>query len=290
MNSDLLLIGHISRDIMIDYLGNETRILGGAVIYASAVYSALNLNVKIISKLPRSEEVLKKELENSKINWIIKESKEMTSIRNHYFTEDKERREAVLLSKADRFNLYEIIEENSEIYCLAGLFVGEIPDSFIVPLSKKGKVALDAQCILRKSDENGNMLYTDWENKKILIPYLTYLKVDAAEAEILTGYSDTLKAIKQLGDWGVKEVMLTHNTKVMILADGELYSAPYTNLNNSGRTGRGDTTFAAYLAWRKNHSAKESVEFAAALCSIKMEKPGVFSSSVEAVLKRMREK
>ncbi len=290
MNSDLLLIGHISRDIMIDYLGNETRILGGAVIYASAVYSALNLNVKIISKLPRSEEVLKKELENSKINWIIKESKEMTSIRNHYFTEDKERREAVLLSKADRFNLYEIIEENSEIYCLAGLFVGEIPDSFIVPLSKKGKVALDAQCILRKSDENGNMLYTDWENKKILIPYLTYLKVDAAEAEILTGYSDTLKAIKQLGDWGVKEVMLTHNTKVMILADGELYSAPYTNLNNSGRTGRGDTTFAAYLAWRKNHSAKESVEFAAALCSIKMEKLGVFSSSVEAVLKRMREK
>ena len=290
MNSDLLLIGHISRDIMIDYLGNETRILGGAVIYASAVYSALNLNVRIISKLPRSEEALKKELGNSKINWIIKESKEMTSIRNHYFTEDKERREAVLLSKADRFNLYEIIEENSEIYCLAGLFVGEIPDSFIVPLSKKGKVALDAQCILRKSDENGNMLYTDWENKKILIPYLTYLKVDAAEAEILTGFSDTLKAIKQLGDWGVKEVMLTHNTKVMILADGELYSAPYTNSNNSGRTGRGDTTFAAYLAWRKNHSAKESVEFAAALCSIKMEKPGVFSSSVEDVLKRMRKK
>ncbi len=289
MNSDLLLVGHISRDIMIDYLGNESRILGGAVIYASAVYSVLNLNVEIISKLPRSEESLRKELENSKINWIIKESKEMTSIRNHYFTEDKERREAVLLSKADRFNLYEIIDENSDIYCLAGLFVGEIPDSFIVPLSKKGKVALDAQCILRKSDENGNMLYTDWENKKILIPYLTYLKVDAAEAEILTGFSDTLKAIKQLGAWGVKEVMLTHNTKVMILADGELYFAPYTNSNNSGRTGRGDTTFAAYLAWRKNHSAKDSVEFAATLCSIKMEKPGVFSSSVEDVLKRMSE-
>ncbi|MGD1817410.1 MAG: PfkB family carbohydrate kinase [Pleomorphochaeta sp.] len=289
MNSDLLLVGHISRDIMIDYLGNETRILGGAVIYASAVYSAIGLSVKVVSKLPKSEEALKKELENSKIDWIIKESKDMTSIRNHYFTEDKERREAVLLSKADRFNLYEIIEENSDIYCLAGLFVGEIPDSFIVPLSKKGKVALDAQCILRKSDENGNMLYTDWENKRILIPYLTYLKVDAAEAEILTGYSDTLKAIKQLGDWGVKEVMLTHNTKVMVLADGELYSAPYTNSNNSGRTGRGDTTFAAYLAWRKNHSAKESVEFAATLCSMKMEKPGVFSLSVEDVLKRMNE-
>lgn len=290
MSNFLVLVGHISRDIMIDYLGNETRIIGGAVIYASAVYQAINLDVKVISKLPKTEDNLKLELEKSNINWIIKKSKEMTSIRNHYFTEDKERREAILLSKADSFELKEIIDENSDIYCLAGLFVGEIPDSVIIPLSKKGKVALDAQCILRKSDEKGNMLYTDWENKKTLIPYLTYLKVDAAEAEILTGFSDTEKAIRQLGAWGAKEVMLTHNTQVMVLSDNKIYTCAYSNSNNSGRTGRGDTTFAAYIAWRKAHSVKESTDFAATLCSIKMENPGVFSSTVEQVLKRMNKK
>jgi len=288
MNNYLVLIGHISRDIMIDYLGNETRILGGAVIYASAVYQAVGLDIKIISKLPKKENELKLELQKSKINWVIKDSNGMTSIRNHYFTKDKERREAILLSKADSFELSEIIDENSEIYCLAGLFVGEIPDSIIIPLSKKGKVALDAQCILRKSDENGNMLYNDWENKISLIPYLSYLKVDAAEAEILTGFSDTEKAIRQLGAWGAKEVMLTHNTQVMVLSDDKIYTCTYSNSNNSGRTGRGDTTFSAYLAWRKEHSVKESTDFAATLCSMKMEKPGVFSSTVEEVLMRMK--
>lgn len=290
MNNYLLLVGHISKDIMIDYLGNETRIIGGAVIYASAVYDVVGINIGVISKLPKVEEKLRLDLQNRRVKWIIKDSNDITSIKNQYFTKDKERREAILLSKADSFEIEEIADVSSEIYCLAGLFVGEIPDTIIKPLSKKGKIALDAQCILRKSDEKGNMLYQDWRNKIDLIPYLTYLKVDAAEAEILTGFSNTEKAIRQLGSWGADEVMLTHNKKVMVLAKNELYEASYTNSNNSGRTGRGDTTFAAYLAWRKNHSVKESTKFAASLCSIKMENPGVFSATVEDVLNRMNKK
>jgi sugar/nucleoside kinase (ribokinase family) len=81
--------------------------------------------------------------------------------------------------------------------------------------------------------------------------------------------------------------MLTHNSEVMCVSETTLAVAPYTNVNNSGRTGRGDTTFAAYLSWRKEHSLEESTRFAASLCSLKMETPGVFRGSVEDVLARM---
>ena len=80
---------------------------------------------------------------------------------------------------------------------------------------------------------------------------------------------------------------MTHNTEVLVLAGGEPFRAPFTPSNLSGRTGRGDTTFAAYLARRRDHDPEEAVRFAAALCSIKMEKPGPFSGSIEEVLERM---
>jgi sugar/nucleoside kinase (ribokinase family) len=54
-----------------------------------------------------------------------------------------------------------------------------------------------------------------------------------------------------------------------------------------GRTGRGDTTFAAYLARRNDHGVSESLKFAAALVSIKMETPGPFQGSLADVLARM---
>jgi sugar/nucleoside kinase (ribokinase family) len=62
MNNDLVLIGHISRDIVIDHLNQETKIVGGAVIYAASAIAQSGLNLTVISKLPKSEESLKKDL------------------------------------------------------------------------------------------------------------------------------------------------------------------------------------------------------------------------------------
>ncbi|MFL7792422.1 MAG: carbohydrate kinase, partial [Anaerolineae bacterium] len=57
-----------------------------------------------------------------------------------------------------------------------------------------------------------------------------------------------------------------------------------------GRTGRGDTTFAAYLSWRQKHDVEKSLRFAAALVSLKMESPGPFQGTLDEVMKRIEEK
>jgi sugar/nucleoside kinase (ribokinase family) len=42
------------------------------------------------------------------------------------------------------------------------------------------------------------------------------------------------------------------------------------------------------MAWRLHHGVEESVKFAAALTSIKMERPGPFSGTIDDVLARMK--
>ncbi len=117
---------------------------------------------------------------------------------------------------------------------------------------------------------------------------ITFLKTDAAEAEILTGTDDRAKGAEMLAEWGAEEVMVTHNTEVIVLSGGKIYSAPFNPSNLSGRTGRGDTCFAAYLAKRLTAGPDEAVKYAAALTSIKMENPGRFSGSVKDVEERIK--
>ncbi|MBI9102422.1 MAG: carbohydrate kinase [Spirochaetales bacterium] len=286
MKKDITMIGHISRDIMI-YKEDEVRLTGGPVIYSSAAAVKSGKSVQVIT---RASEDADRELDGMRDNGvevIRLDSEKTTSIENIYFTADKEKRQVTLLSRADPFTLDSLPEMDSSIYHLAGLFRGEIPDNFIPFLSEIGEVAIDAQGLLRCS-EDGKLLFRDWEVKKELLPLITYLKTDAAEAEILTGESDREKAAKILASWGAKEVMVTHNTEVLILSEGNFYRGPFTPSNLSGRTGRGDTTFAAYLARRLDHSPDDAVKYAAALCSIKMENPGPFSGTMEDVLKRIK--
>ena len=92
-----------------------------------------------------------------------------------------------------------------------------------------------------------------------------------------------------LCEWGAKEVLITHNTEA-IVCDGEcVYRAPLKARNLSGRTGRGDTTFAGYLGERLHRSIPEALEFAAALVSLKMETPGPFTGTRKDVENYIRE-
>ena len=157
----------------------------------------------------------------------------------------------------------------------------------IVFLAKKGKVALDLQAKLRSS-EGGTFAFKDWPDKERYLRHVTYLKADSLESEVIAGTPDREKAAKILHRLGAREVMITHSSEV-ILYDGErMFRAPFNPSNLSGRTGRGDTCFISYMAWRLTHGIEESLRYAAALTSIKMEKPGPFMGTMEDVFARMK--
>ena len=150
-------------------------------------------------------------------------------------------------------------------------------------------VAIDVQAMLRYV-ENGSMVYHDWKEKKEYLPYVRFLKTDAAEAEILTGTTDRAEAAKILCGWGAQEILITHNEEVLVYDGKEVHTCPIKSRNLSGRTGRGDTTFAAYINERLTQDVPTALRTATALVSLKMETPGPFMGTradVEQYLKEM---
>ena len=288
-NVDIMIVGQLSLDINTDFGGREERMIGGAVLYSGFAADAAGAKVAVLAKGNRAVAAPEKAFASRPgIEVIPVDSAACTSISNVYHTADRERRTCKAISHIEPYRLEDIPDDvHAQIYHVAGLMAGDISDEMIEALSKRGQAAVDVQCMLRR-DDGERMAFHDWPEKMKYLPMITYLKTDAAEAEILTGLTDRYAAAKLLHKWGAKEVMITHNTEV-ILYDGEnMYTAPLKPRNLTGRTGRGDTTFAGYLAKRLRCGIEESLRYAAALVSLKMETPGPFTGTEEDVYEYMK--
>ncbi|NLL56190.1 MAG: ribokinase [Clostridiales bacterium] len=274
---DTLIIGHLSLDYNIDYKDNLVVELGGAVMYSSAAAYAGGNKVGVVTKLAKSDIGRLQEFVIDKEDIYFVPSQKSTSIRNKYFTKDKERRLCVCLSQADAFTLDDIPDVNSSIYHLAGLIYGDFDNNLIPSLANKGAIAVDVQAFLRHANgDNSTMELQDWKEKKELLPYITYLKTDAVEAEILTGQTDRYQAAKILHSWGAKEIVITHNTEVIAYDGNTMASYPIKARNLSGRSGRGDTTFASYITERLQKNVNDALLWATATVSHKMENIGPY--------------
>lgn len=219
-----------------------------------------------------------------------KESKTTTSIINRYLSENREKRICTAVNTCEPFSINDIPRVKTRIYHIAGLIYNDFPDEIIEMLGKTGaKLAVDAQCLLRHATRDGSMVFVDWEQKEKYLKYIDFFKTDAAEAEILTGESDRIKAAKILHGLGAKEIMITHHTEVLIYDGNEIYTCPIKSRNFSGRTGRGDTCFSGYITERLGRDIRSSLLFATALVSLKMETHGPFRGTREDVEKYIEE-
>lgn len=281
MKYQSLIIGHITKDINIDHLGNEARLPGGAVIYSSASAHALGHKVAVLTKIAKEDEDLLKAFTLPQENVFSLFCENTTYMYNKYLTADKERRDSKCYERGAEITIEDIPEDTeAEIYHFAGLLFGDFSGEMIKELSRKGKVAVDVQGFLRhRNPDDCTMFFEDWQDKKKYLPYIRYLKTDAAEAEILTGTEDRREAAKILYGWGAKEILITHNTEVLVYDGKEFYTCPIKARNLSGRTGRGDTTFAAYINERESCDIPSSLLTATATVSLKMETPGALKAT-----------
>ena len=281
---DTLVVGPISLDINIDYQDNVEREVGGAVVQSGWAAASSGAKTAIFTKLNSKDASIEQVFEGSGADLFCKESANTTSIRNQYFTADKERRACNALGQCDAFHFDELPDIDSSIYHFAGLMVGDFDGELIRAASKTGAVAVDVQCLLRTVMPDGTMQFFDYADKKEIFPYVTYLKTDAAEAEILTGLSDRFEAAKVLYSYGAKEIMISHNTEILVYDGKEFYTCPIKARSLVGRSGRGDTTFAGYITERLHADIPTALQYATALVSLKMETPGPFKGKREDVL------
>ncbi|MBS1253287.1 MAG: hypothetical protein MAG451_02336 [Anaerolineales bacterium] len=122
--------------------------------------------------------------------------------------------------------------------------------------------------------EGDDLVFRPWSDIDEGLSHVTYLKADRAEAELLTGEADMVAAARRLAEYGPREVVLTQSAGLTVYAGGELHSAPFTPRSLDGRTGRGDTSFAAYLGKRLSTGPAAACRWAAAVATLKQEQPG----------------
>lgn len=278
-----MIIGHATMDENTDHLGNTQHIVGGAVVFSSASAHALGHNVAAVTKMNEKDRERLNSFTLPEENIFCLDAENSSVMVNVYHTPDKERRTSKCLSVGDPFTAAELPPLDVEIYHLAGLVYGDFNADMIKTLSKNAPVALDVQAMLRHVAPDGSMYFEDWAEKKECLPYITYLKTDAAEAEIMTGCADRKQAALRLWSWGAREILITHNSEVLVYDGKEFYTCPIKARNLSGRTGRGDTTFAAYINERLTKSIPDALLTATATVSLKMEIVGPFRGTREDV-------
>ena len=285
---DVLVIGPVSLDHNIDCEGKELREIGGAVVASGFAAARSGNRTAVFTKLNPADARAEEIFSGSGAEVFWKPSRATCSIRNQYFTPDKEKRACTSLGVCDPFTFQELPDVSAAIYHFAGLVYGDFDGALFAQASEHGKVAVDVQCLLRHVEPDGTMGFHDWAEKKEYFPCIDYLKTDAAEAEILTGLTDRREAAKRLYSWGAKEVLITHNTEVLVFDGQEIYTCPIRARNLSGRTGRGDTTFAGYITERQRAGVAEALRYCTALVSLKMETPGPFRGTRQDVLDYIR--
>ncbi len=286
---DIVMLGHFARDLnVID--GVEKQESGGAVYYGSVAAAKSGAKVAVITRLNPRDFNYSFELLKYGVEVFPQASAKTSGIKNVYQSSNMDQRTCTPIAFAGTYMMVEIQNLPTKIFVIAGIIAKEVDLPLLKALHARypGKIAADLQGFMRFI-EGTNLVYKPWPEQAEGLKLITYLKCDSSEAEIDTGIKDMKEAGKKLKSMGPKEVILTHATGVMVFTDEGIFEAAWQAKSMKGRTGRGDTTFASYLAKRLTAGPKESVEWAAALCSLKMETPGPFNrplDEVKALLKK----
>jgi sugar/nucleoside kinase (ribokinase family) len=290
MNSyDLVFIGHVTIDDIEAAEGSSCGVPGGAPFFGALAAAISKKRIAVITKMAKEDEHILTLLKDSGVDVFHLDTVETTHMRVVHQTDNMDERLIYQTKNAGFFDIESIPPIESPLMHLGALTDQEFTLEFMRQL--KGRVprlSMDMQNIVRQVDiATGLINFKDTPVKKEMTMLVDVVKLDVVEAEILTGTNDLNEAAAIVEGWGSSETMITRSDGVFLRHRGRTYFERYSNKSTHGRTGRGDTTMGAYLAWRIDHDVYESLKFAVALASIKMETPGPFRGLLDDVFARM---
>ncbi len=290
IQADITFIGHMCIDEVHPYQA-EVRVAPGSAVLCGALAAArIGCRTAVIARLHPDDEPLLQPLRDAGVACVLVPAPETSRMEVVHPSADVDEREMRLKQNAGFFVADEIPPLAGRFVHLAGISDREFTLPFMEALKARGvSLSADMQNLVRQVDPATRVVaFRDAPDKRRVVALLDRVKLDVVEAKLLTGEDDLETAARQVASWGCPEVVITRADGVLACVRGEVCFERFSNRNVTGRTGRGDTTFAGYMAWRLEHSAPEALKFAAALVSIKMETPGPFAGTRADVLARMR--
>ena len=159
---DVLVIGPVSLDHNIDYQGNERKEVGGAVVASGFAAAKSGNRTAVFTKLNPADADVEERFAGSGADVYWKPSQATCSIRNQYFTADKEKRACTSMGVCDPFRFDELPDIETKIYHFAGLVYGDFDGALFAEAARHGKVAVDVQCLLRHVEADRTMAFHDY--------------------------------------------------------------------------------------------------------------------------------
>jgi sugar/nucleoside kinase (ribokinase family) len=286
---DVAFLGHYTKDTIVSASG--TRVVdGGACNYGANVAVRMGLKTAVVTRLAQEDFHVVDALKELGIDVFARATPRSTCLRLEYPTSNVDERVIYVTSKAGSFTPAEVEPLQARAILIGASMRGEVGMDVIQELGKKDTLlAADVQSFIRV-ERDGILVPEPWPEKEQAMAHLDVLKTDAVEAELLTGQSDIKVAAQMIADMGPSEIVLTHRDGLLVYADAQFHEAGFFPKKLIGRSGRGDTSVAAYMAKRLTASPAEATIWAAAVVSLKMEAEGPFRREISEVEDLIRER
>ncbi|MES2647898.1 MAG: PfkB family carbohydrate kinase [Bacteroidota bacterium] len=280
---DICTIGHITNDKVVTH--NSVKYMpGGTAFYFSKALQYFDLNNILVTAVGTTEQSAVKLLQSEGLLITALSSRHTVFFENIY-PKNQDYREQNVLETADPFSIATMPGIAAKIYHLGPLLAHDIPVDLLKMLASRGLVSLDVQGYLRNV-KNKKVIFSDWIEKKQALPYVTFLKANDFEMELLTGTKDVEESAIQLAAYGIKEVIITLGSKGSIIYANETFHKipAFTPASVVDATGCGDTYMAGYL-YQKSRGASVDVAgtFGAAMATLKIQSSGPFSGTENQV-------
>ncbi|MBN1106454.1 MAG: hypothetical protein JXL84_23830 [Deltaproteobacteria bacterium] len=288
---DLVFMGHVTIDEIETPEGSTRGAPGGAPLFGAFAASCSKKRIAVVTRMAEGDGHILEPLKAAGIDVFLRPAPSTTHMRVVHPTGNVDERVMVQAQNAGFFVTADIPPIEPCSIHLGALTDREFTLEFMQHLKQRGfRLSVDMQSFVRQVDpKTGVIQFRDVPGKTEIAGLADMVKLDIVEAEVLTGTRDMEEAAGVVEEWGALETVLTCSDGAFARHKGKTLYERFSNTSSQGRTGRGDTTMGAYLARRIDHDVRESLRFAAALASIKMETPGPFRGSLDHVLARMSE-
>jgi sugar/nucleoside kinase (ribokinase family) len=292
LTADVAFIGHMCLDEVIPFGGSPRVAPGSAVLCGALAAARIGTKVAVVTRMASKDEEILEPMRRSGIIVQVVPTDVTTYMKVVHPSADVDDREMFQLANAGLFVTSDIPALDVRQVHLAGITDQEFDLEFVRAMKARGyRLSADMQSFVRQVDPvTRRISFGDVADKVAIVRLLDMVKLDVVEARVLTGTADLERAAVVFEEWGSPETVITRADGALARVNGQTYWEPFSNRSVVGRTGRGDTTFAAYMARRLDHDPGESLRFAAALVSLKMEKAGPFDGTLADVLERMTSK
>lgn len=285
---DIVFIGHMGTGTIVPFEGPPFVEQGSPVLFASIASSCLEKKIAAVTQISESKKYLLEPMKTAGVDLLVQPG-EITEYRIVFPTANVDERQAFLIKGGEHFAISEIPPFEPCLVHLCCMGIREFQLNLMRILKARGfTLSVDIQGFVLQADEKtGAVHLEDVPEKKEILGMVDFVKLDAVEAQTLTGTNVLQDQADILEDWGSKETIITSSDGVLARSKGKTTFVKFTNRITKGRMGRGDTVMGSYLARRLDYSVEDSLRFAAALASIKMESIGPFIGSMDDVIERM---